>query len=240
MTDEPSTVLLLEDDDRTITFLAANLRADGFVVLTADRTVDALRLMESKFPDLVVLDVHLPDGSGLEVLRRIREADGIASRIDPHTPVVVLSGHGDEVDRLRGFERGADDYLAKPFSYAELLARMKALLRRSQRRPGAGRLRVGTVEIDPAARAVQVRGEPVELSAKEFALLRALASEPTRVFTKDELLRAIWGYRSRGTTRTLDSHACRLRQKLGAVAGDRYVVNVWGVGYRLMDGPVAP
>lgn len=184
MTDEPSTVLLVEDDDRIITFLAANLRADGFTVLTADRTADALRQLGTAFPDVVVLDVTLPDGSGLEVLRHIREADGVSSRIDPFTPVLVLSGHADEVDRLRGFERGADDYLAKPFSYAELLARLRALLRRAQRRPGAGRLRVGPLEIDPSARVTRVRGVPVELSQKEFALLRALAVEPTRVFTK--------------------------------------------------------
>ena len=101
-----------------------------------------------------------------------------------------------------------------------------------------GRLRVGTLEVDPPSREVIVRGDRVELSQKEFALLRTLASEPTRVFTKEELLRNVWGFRSLGQTRTLDSHACRLRAKLG-VRGDRYVVNVWGVGYRLVDGPVA-
>jgi DNA-binding response OmpR family regulator len=139
---------------------------------------------------------------------------------------------------LRGFERGADDYVVKPFSYNELRARVAALLRRTQRRPGMGRLRVGTLEVDPPSREVRVRGDQVELSQKEFALLRTLASEPTRVWTKEELLRTVWGFRSMGATRTLDSHACRLRAKL-AKHGDRYVVNVWGVGYRLVDGPVA-
>jgi DNA-binding response OmpR family regulator len=236
MTDDASTVLLVEDDDATRAFLGDNLVADGYDLLTADCARDGLRLLETKFPDLVVLDVGLPDGSGLELLRRVRGADGIASRIDPHTPVVVLSGRHGELDRLRGFERGADDYVVKPFSYAELRARLAALLRRAQRRPGAGRLRVGALEIDPPSRAVTVRGEPVELSAKEFALLRALAGDPVRVWTKDELLRSVWGFRSAGHTRTLDSHACRLRAKLGA-HGDRFVVNVWGVGYRLVDGP---
>lgn len=236
MTDEPSTVLLVEDDTKTTTFLAANLRADGYVVLTADCTSDGLRLLNTKFPDVVVLDVGLPDGSGLELLRRVRDADGVGSRIDPFTPVIVLSGHGGETDRLRGFERGADDYVAKPFSYAELRARVEALLRRAQRRPGMGRLRVGALEVDPPARTVLLHGTPIALSQKEFALLRTLATEPTRVWTKDELLRTVWGYRSHGTTRTLDSHACRLRQKLGS-RGDRFVVNVWGVGYRLIDGP---
>ena len=238
MTDDASTILVVEDDDATRTFLADNLSADGYALLVADCTSDGLRLLESKFPDLAIVDVGLPDGSGLDLVERVRAADGLASRADPATPLVVLSGRGTELDRLRGFERGADDYLAKPFSYGELRARVEALLRRSQGRPAQGRLRVGTLEVDPATREVRVRGERVELAQKEFALLRALAAQPTRVFTKEELLRTVWGYRSLGATRTLDSHACRLRQKLG-VHGDRYVVNVWGVGYRLVDGTVA-
>jgi DNA-binding response OmpR family regulator len=131
------------------------------------------------------------------------------------------------------FERGCDDYLCKPFIYMELLARVQALLRRANGRRALGRVRVGNLEIDPPARMARLHGEPLDLSQKEFALLRMLASEPTRVYTKQELLRTIWGY-ALGTTRTLDSHACRLRQKLAA-GGDRYVVNVWGVGYRLTD-----
>jgi DNA-binding response OmpR family regulator len=238
MTDDASTILLVEDDDATRAYLADNLTADGYALITADCAKDGWRLLETKFPDLVVLDVALPDGSGLELVRRMREADGVVSRVDPLTPVLVVSGRRGELDRLRGFERGADDYVVKPFSYAELRARVAALLRRSQRRPGMGRLRVGTLEVDPASREVLVRGDRVELAQKEFALLRTLAAEPTRVFTKEELLRNVWGFRSLGQTRTLDSHACRLRQKLG-VHGDRYVINVWGVGYRLVDGPVS-
>jgi DNA-binding response OmpR family regulator len=126
----------------------------------------------------------------------------------------------------------------KPFSYGELRLRIAAILRRTQRRIGLGSLRIGELELDPAGREVRLRGRRVELSQKEFALLRALAADPTRVLTKQELLRDVWGYRTLGTTRTLDSHACRLRNKLG-VDGDRFVVNVWGVGYRLVDGPVA-
>ena len=237
MTDDASTILVVEDDDATRTYLADQLCADGYDLVVADGLTAGWRLLESKFPDLVVVDVGLPDGSGLDLLRRVRAADGLASRVDPATPVLVLSGLGGELDRLRGFERGADDYLVKPFSYPELRARVGVLLRRAQRRPGMGRMRVGTLELDPPSRAVTVRGERVELPQKEFALLRMLVSEPTRVFTKQELLKAIWGYRSLGTTRTLDSHACRLRQRLG-LFGDRYVINVWGVGYRLVDGPV--
>jgi DNA-binding response OmpR family regulator len=233
-TDDAHTILVVEDDDATRTFLADNLCADGFEPIVADCARDGVRLLESKFPDLVVLDLGLPDGSGLEVLRRVRDADRVASRVDPATPVVLLTGRASEVDRVRGFDRGCDDYVCKPFSYPELRGRVGALLRRGAARPGQGRLRVGTLEVDAPSRTTRVRGRALDLSAKEFALLRVLAAEPTRVFTKDELLRAIWGFRHLGTTRTLDSHACRLRRKLGA-DGDRFVVNVWGVGYRLID-----
>jgi DNA-binding response OmpR family regulator len=238
MTDDASTVLVVEDDDATRTFLADNLTADGYDLLVADCARDGMRLLESKFPDLALIDIGLPDGSGLDLVRRVRAADGLASRVDPHTPLLVVSGRAGELDRLRGFERGCDDYVTKPFAYGELRARVAALLRRAQRRAGMGRLRVGTLEVDPPSREVTVRGDRVELSQKEFALLRTLASEPTRVFTKEELLRNVWGFRAMGATRTLDSHACRLRHKL-ARHGDRYVVNVWGVGYRLIDGPVS-
>jgi DNA-binding response OmpR family regulator len=231
-----STILVVEDDEPTRTFLADNLTADGYELLVAENVRDGLRLLETKFPDIVVVDLGLPDGSGLDILRRARASDGVASRIDPAVPMLVLSGRDGELDRLRGFERGCDDYLCKPFSYPELRARVAALLRRADLRRRPARLRVGDLEIDSAARVVRLRGAPVELSQKEFALVRALASEPTRVFTKDELLRTIWGFRALGSTRTLDSHACRLRHKL-ARFGDRFVVNVWGVGYRLVDGP---
>jgi DNA-binding response OmpR family regulator len=237
--DDAHTILLVEDDDATRTFLADNLTADGFDMLVADCARDGRRLLETKYPDLAVVDVVLPDGCGLDLVSAVRSADGLASRVDPHTPMLVLSGRGSELERLRGFERGADDYVVKPFSYTELRARIEALLRRANLRAGEGKLRVGDLEIDPPSREVWLRDRRVTLSQKEFALLRTLASQPTRVFTKEELLRNVWGFRAMGSTRTLDSHACRLRQKLGR-AGDRYVVNVWGVGYRLVDGPVAP
>jgi DNA-binding response OmpR family regulator len=233
--DDTATILVVEDDDATRTFLADNLTADGFELLVADCARDGIRLLETKFPDLALIDVGLPDGSGLDLVRRVRDADGLASRVDPRTPLLVVSGRDSELDRIRGFERGADDYVCKPFSYPELRGRVAALLRRSGQRPRTGRLRVGELMIDPSSREVTVRGTRIELSAKEFALLRTLAAEPTRVFTKDELLRGVWGFRSQGATRTLDSHACRLRKKL-SVNGDQFVMNVWGVGYRLVDG----
>jgi len=237
MTPASQTLLVVEDDDAIRTFLADNLTADGYELLVADCSRDAWRLIETKAPDLVVLDVALPDGSGLDLLGRIRASDRRLSRADPELRVLVLSGRASELDRCRGLERGADDYVVKPFAYSEVLLRIKGLLRRGEREARAGRLRVGELEVDPVTREVRLRGRLVQLSSKEFALLRALAAEPARVYTKDELLRDVWGFRSLGQTRTLDSHACRLRAKLG-VDGDRWVVNVWGVGYRLVD-PVA-
>ncbi len=198
---------------------------------------DAERLIDTRFPDLAIVDLGLPDGDGLELLRRVRSADRVADRADPELPVLILTGRAGELDRLRGFDRGCDEYVTKPFSYQELLARIRSLLRRSSRRPNLGRVRVGGLEVDPASRQVWLRGESLALSKKEFGLLRALAAEPTRVFTREELLRGVWGFRVICPTRTIDSHAHRLRKKLN-VHGDRFVVNVWGVGYRLVDGSV--
>jgi DNA-binding response OmpR family regulator len=149
--------------------------------------------------------------------------------------VLILSGRASELDRIRGFERGTDDYLIKPFSYTELRARLDALLRRARARPRLGRLRVGALELDPVSRGAWVDGEAVHLTNKEFALALRLAAEPTRVFTRAELLSEVWGFRSAGETRTLDSHASRLRRKL-SLGRRQFVVNVWGVGYRLLDG----
>jgi DNA-binding response OmpR family regulator len=232
-----ATILVVEDHRTTRMFLADNLSADGFDVLEAESVIDARHLLASAFPDLAIIDLGLPDGDGLELLEHVRDADRIAGRLDPDLPLLVLSGRASELDRLRGFSRGCDDYIVKPFSYYELSARVRALLRRTRRRPGTGRLRIGSLELDPISRQVWVRGEPVALSKKEYALLRALAGDPTRVFTREELLRGVWGFRAMGTTRTLDSHAFRLRQKLNR-SGDRFVVNVWGVGYRLVDGGI--
>jgi DNA-binding response OmpR family regulator len=235
MNRERPTILLVEDHRTTSTFLADNLTVDGYDVLLADSARDAWRLLATKFPDLALVDLGLPDRDGLELLRDVREADGTAGRVDRHIPMLVVSGRAGELDRLRGFARGCDDYVVKPFSYPELRARIEALLRRTERRESRGLLRVGPLQIDPLARQAWLDGTLLELSKKEFSLLRALASDPTRVFTRDELLRGVWGYPTVGRTRTLDSHAYRLRRKL-AVSGDRFIVNVWGVGYRLIDG----
>ncbi len=230
-------LLVVEDDDLTRTFLVEHLAADGYDPVAAATYADAVAVLERSAPALVVSDLTLPDRSGLELVERIRGADGIVSRIDPATPVLLLTGRDGELDRVRGFERGCDDYLTKPFSYPELRLRIASLLRRTGGRPGAGVIRIGELVVDPSSRSVTVRGDPVDLTQKEYALLLALVREPTRVFTKDELLRTVWGFRVAAATRTIDSHACRLRRKLGE-HGDEFVVNVWGVGYRLVD--VAP
>jgi DNA-binding response OmpR family regulator len=232
-------ILIVEDHPATRQFLADNLAADGFEPIEADCAHEALRLLRRETPDLGVIDLGLPDVDGLDLLREIRIADRGTSRIDSQLPVILLTGRGGELDRIRGFERGCDDYVVKPFNYPELRFRVAAVLGRSRRRPGAARLRVGPLEVDVFAREVTLDGQPVHLSKKEFALLRALAEDPFRVFTRDELLRGVWGYQSRGTTRTLDSHASRLRRKLSP-AGKGFVVSVWGVGYRLLDGGIDP
>jgi DNA-binding response OmpR family regulator len=229
-------VLVVEDDAATAAFLADNLRADGFGVWCASEAGEALRAVDLRQPDLLLLDLGLESGSGFDVLDRVRSADASSSQIDPDLPVILLTGRSDEVDRVRGFARGADDYLCKPFSYPELVARVEAVLRRCAGRRQRGVIRVGELTVDPATRVVRLAGREVRLSAKEFALLHALAVEPARVVSKTELLRDVWGYASIGTTRTIDAHVCRLRKKL--VGGSRtYVANVRGVGYRLLEGP---
>ncbi len=231
---EIASVVVCEDDTTTLELLCDHLVADRFGVLPAPSASDALRLCRYKQPDLMLLDLTLPDASGLDVLQEIREADGIATRFDPGLPVIVLTGRGADDDRVRGLEFGADDYLVKPFHYPELRARIGAVLRRrAERRDGP--LRVGELIVNPARRRTWLGQRSIELSAKEFSLLHILATDPHRVFTKRELLGEVWGYRTPAKTRTLDSHASRLRRKLDPEDG-RFVINCWGVGYRLLDG----
>jgi len=230
---EIARVVVCEDDPVTLELLCENLLADRFGVMPAPSASDALRLCRYNQPDLLLLDLALPDGSGLDVLREIREDVGAIPRYDPELPVIVLSGRGSGTDRVRGLEAGADDYLVKPFAVEELRARIGAILRR--RLPHRdGPVRVGELVVDPARRLATVRGRPVALSKKEFTLLKVLATDPGRVFSKEELLTTVWGHQTNEKTRTLDSHASRLRRKLDPEHG-RYVLNTWGVGYRLLD-----
>jgi DNA-binding response OmpR family regulator len=208
-------LLIAEAEAETRGLLERQLAGDGFhVVGAASPEPDGRPL-----PDLVLLG----EPATVDVVRSWSS----------EVPVIVLGRAGSEpVDRLRAFEQGCDDYLAPPFQYEELLARIRAVLRRSAP-PTADLIEAGEIVVDVATRRVTLAGTRVELSTKELELLVKLAGEPRRVFTKDELLRDVWKFRASGRTRTIDSHASRLRRKLAAAGGDGYVVNVWGVGYRL-------
>lgn len=227
-------VLLAEQQPDDRAFLERHLRSDGFEVVGATAGGEALALAERSRPDLLLLGNPLPDGSAAEVCRRLREGEPGRSW-DRLVPVIVLDGNGgDPIDRVRAFDRGCDDYLARPFDYEELLARIRAVLRRTAPRAGE-RVEAGPIVVDRATRRVTVKGRSVVLSGKEYELLCRLASDPTRVFTKEQLLREVWGFQSMGRTRTLDSHASRLRRKLAAAGGGECVINIWGVGYKLLD-----
>jgi DNA-binding response OmpR family regulator len=181
-------VLLVEDEAPTRVYLEQQLTEDGFDVVAVDRGGHALELLERSDPDLVLLDAVLPDASGFELCRKLREGEpGRAWNRD--IPVIMVSERGEPIDRLRGFARGCDDYLVKPFLYEELLARMRAVLRRAGGPQGRDRILIGELEIDRPSRTVRVAERVVCLSAKEYELLVALAVEPARVFGKDELLR---------------------------------------------------
>jgi DNA-binding response OmpR family regulator len=213
-----SALLLAEPEPATRGFLERHLRQDGFEVFQA---LDgrAVELLDVARPDLVIA----ADSVAADLCRRAADV-----------PVIVIGRpDSDAVDRVRAFDGGCDDYVGRPFHYEELLARIRAVLRRVS--PAAGdRIEVGELVIDRAARRVTVGGTPVLLATKEYELLVKLATQPARVFTKEQLLREVWGFRSLGRTRTLDSHASRLRRKLAAAGGD-FVRNVWGVGYALTD-----
>jgi DNA-binding response OmpR family regulator len=229
-----ATVVVCEDDRVTLDLLCDRLASDRFEPLPAGTAEEALRLCRHQRPDLLVVDLELPDGEGHELLRRIREAHWLQTQIDPYLPVIALRPRPRDPWGSRDPDLAADDYLEKPFAYDDLRARIDAILRRRH-----GRLdepvRVGELTVDPARRKVMVGDREVRLAKKEFTLLRVLASDPTRVFAKEELLRDVWGLRGPAAkTRTLDSHASRLRRKLDPEHA-RYVVNCWGIGYRLID-----
>jgi DNA-binding response OmpR family regulator len=226
-------VLVVEDDAPTRIFLAENLIADRFAPMSAGSAEEALELLARSRPDAAVVDVGLPGRSGLELTAAIRDG-GAEDGWDAGMPIVLISGQAGPHDAVRAIERGADDFVPKPFHYPELLARLGASLRRARGSLLHETLRVGALSIDRHARRATLAGRVLNLSAKEFALLSTLARNPSRVHTKEELLRDVWGYRGAGRTRTVDSHASRLRRKLAACDGGRpWIGNVWGVGYRL-------
>ena len=228
-----ASLLIIEDEASILDFLADNLRQDEHDVTCASSAGEGLALLVSLRPDIALIDVGLPDGSGFDLCRRIRE--GLAG--NPEIGVIMLTARAEEQDRVRGFHRGADDYVVKPFHYPELLGRINALAARVTGARRSERLVVGVIEIDMAGRTVTVAGTVLDLPAKEFELLAALARDPLRVFEKHELLERVWGYRNSHTTRTLDSHASRLRRRIELLAPEsRYVINRWGVGYSLVGG----
>ena len=220
-------LLLFEPEQGSRELLEQHLRDDGFEVLGATRDGEALDLVERARPDLVV-------STGLDLCRRLREGEP-GRTWDRNVPVIVVTqSSADPVDRVRALERGADDVVERPIAYLELVARIRAILRRTAV-TADDRIEAGDLVIDRRTRRVRVRGVPVELPGREFELAARLATDPNRVWTKGELLRDVWGFRSNGHTRTVDSHACRLRRKLRLAEDDRFVVNVWGVGYRLLE-----
>jgi two-component system response regulator RegX3 len=221
-------VLLIEDEHSIAEPLADALERDGFEVHAAGSAAEGLEMFSARAPDLVLLDVMLPDGDGRDVLREIRQRS--------RTPVVMLTARGEEMDRVLGLELGADDYVTKPFSAAELVARMRAVLRRSATEPvpaSGGTLERGDVVMNLDTRIVMRDGERVELTVKEFELLRVLLEHAGKLVKRDDLVSEVWDPNWFGSTKTLDVHVSSLRKKLGDDPGSpRYIHTVRGVGFR--------
>jgi DNA-binding response OmpR family regulator len=225
------TILVVEDEMKIARLVRDYLRSAGFEVLVAGDGEAALASARATKPDLVVLDLGLPGRDGLEVTREIRRASS--------TPIVILTARGDEADRLVGLELGADDYVVKPFSPKELVARVRAVLRRTAlaRAGGPEVLRVSDLEVDIPRMRVSVRGRPVDLTPTEFHLLTTLVREPGRVFTRSQLLDAVHGVAFESYERAIDAHVKNIRKKIEPTPGrPRYLLTVHGVGYRFTDG----
>ena len=227
-TRDPQTILVVEDEQAIASFVAAYLRKDGFTVEMTASGREALTLVHSVAPALVVLDLMLPDLDGLEVCRRIRETSSM--------PVLMLTARDDDLDKIAGLEVGADDYLTKPFNPRELVARVKAILRRSAKktRPEGGIMRHGELVLDAGRRECHLGDEEIRLAPKEFDLLWELLDHKGLVLTRDQLLERVWGYTFAGDTRTVDVHVRQLRRKLG---DDAPIVTVWGIGYKAAPAP---
>ncbi|HZM60533.1 MAG TPA: response regulator transcription factor [Vicinamibacterales bacterium] len=222
-------VLVVEDDPGILRTVADNLRFEQYEVITASDGESAYVLNQKEQPDLIVLDLMLPRMSGLELCRKLRTED-------VQVPVLMLTARSEEADRVRGLDLGGDDYVTKPFSVPELMARVRALLRRASSMSGApATLRFGQVEVDFRRYAAHVRGRPVDMTRKEFALLRFLASREDTVVTRDDILNKVWGLDSYPVTRTVDNHIASLRAKLEAdPARPIHIQTVHGVGYKFV------
>ena len=223
-----ATILVVDDEPRITQLVRDYLERAGFVVVTAGDGREALMRARTEHPDLVVLDLGLPQLDGLDVTRRLRqEAD---------VPIIMLTARDDETDKLIGLELGADDYVTKPFSPRELVARVRAVLRRRDRASADDVLRVGELELDLPRMRLEVAGRVVELTATEFMLLAAMARQPGRVFTRAQLLDAIHGVAFESYERAIDAHVKNVRRKIEPAPHDpRYLLTVYGVGYRLAD-----
>ena len=223
------TILIVDDEQRIIDLARMYLEQDGFRVTSATNGNSARTIILRDKPSLVVLDLMLPGMDGLEVCRRVREESDV--------PIIMLTARSEDIDKIVGLELGADDYLTKPFNPRELLARIRAILRRADRNGGQddapAPINIGNLHIDPQRRRVQVDGKAVSLRMKEFDLLQALAENKGMVFSRDKLLNVVWGYEFGGQTRTVDVHVAHLRHKLEGM--DPCIETVWGVGYRLDD-----
>jgi len=220
-------ILVVDDESHIVELVRLYLERDGFRVESASDGAQGLRLALELRPALIILDLMLPEVDGLEVCRRVRA--------DSDVPIVMLTARDEDVDKIVGLELGADDYLTKPFNPRELLARVKAILRRTEAapRPEGKALHVGDVTVDPARREVTVAGQPVPLRAKEFDLLQAFVEHKGLVLTREQLLSRVWGYDFYGETRTVDVHVAHLRKRLAASAGVR-IETLTGVGYKLV------
>jgi DNA-binding response OmpR family regulator len=221
------TILVVDDEEAIAEAVRARLRSEGYRVVVAHDGPRAIELHRAEHPDLVVLDLMLPGMDGLEVCQQLQR--------EAWTPVLMLTARTEEADKVAGFAVGADDYLTKPFSLRELAMRVRAILRRVDRmrtsQPGEP-IALGDLSIDGARRRVQVRGEDVALTPIEFDLLLTLARDPGVVFTRDQLMERVWGYRDYAGGRVVDSHVARIRRKLGEDGGEpRYIRTVHGVGY---------
>ncbi len=226
----PQRILVVDDEPHIVELVRYNLLQEGYDVATAGDGEAALTKIRTERPDLIILDIMLPGVDGLEVCRRLRAESSV--------PIIMLTAKGGEMDRVVGLEIGADDYVAKPFSPRELVARVRAVLRRRVREisPAAQEpIRVGDLHLNPATHEVILGGRPVELTAREFELLRLLMRHPNRVFTRDFLLEHLWGFDFYGSTRTVDMHVSRLREKIeDDPSRPTYIQTVRGVGYKLL------
>ena len=220
----PDLITFIEDDESMREMLRYYFHSVGYGVEDFESGEDYFQAVHDVQPDLYILDIMLPGMDGLEILRRLRGAPDTA-----HIPVIMLTARTAELDRVKGLEQGADDYVVKPFGIMELQARVKAVLRRTGRPQTPAILKYDGLEIDPAAREVRRDGIPVELTYKEFELLKLLCENRGTVLTRDDILHAVWDYDFAGETRTVDMHVKTLRQKLG----EGYIQTVRGVGYKM-------